>query len=118
MKKLLLSVLCLLAVFAAVVPCLADTVNGVLADEWKEYFYCDALAVDVLMEKGAKRVNSNRSSNTKASDNIISNGSMIAVNEGQFMIIVEQGAIVDLRVLDHLVVTEDRYFSFQAEGML
>ena len=69
--------------------------GGVLADQWKEYFYCDALPSTVLMAKGQKRT-SKRSSNTKGSDNIISNGSVIAVNEGQCMMIVEQGKIVDV----------------------
>ena len=69
--------------------------SGVLADQWKEYFYCDALPSTVLMAKAQKRV-SKRSSNTKGSDNIISNGSVIAVNEGQCMMIVEQGKVVDL----------------------
>ena len=62
--------------------------------EWKEFFYCDAMDEDVLVTKGRKRV-SGRSSNTKASDNIISNGSVIAVADGQCMMIVEQGQIVD-----------------------
>ncbi len=68
--------------------------GSVLADQWKEFFYCDSLDGNTLMVKGQKRVGKN-SSNTKGSDNIISNGSTIAVNEGQAMIIVEQGAIVD-----------------------
>ena len=62
--------------------------GGVLADQWKEYFYCEALPENVLLTKGKKRVSS-RSSNTKGSDNIISNGSIIAVADGQCMIIVE-----------------------------
>ena len=70
-------------------------VGGVLADQWKEFFYCDALPSDVLVRKGSKRI-SGRSSNTKASDNIISNGSGIAVADGQCMIIVEQGKIVEV----------------------
>ena len=70
-------------------------VGGVLADQWKEFFYCDALEVDVLVRKGQKQVNG-RSSNTKGSDNIISNGSGIAVADGQCMIIVEQGKIVEV----------------------
>ena len=68
--------------------------DGVLADQWKEYFYCDSMASNVLVTKGKKRTSS-RSSNTKGSDNIISNGSVIAVNEGQCMMIVEQGKIVE-----------------------
>ena len=67
---------------------------SVLADQWREYFYCDALPANVLAAKGVKRVGG-KSSNTKSSDNVISNGSVIAVNEGQCMMIVEQGAIVE-----------------------
>ena len=70
-------------------------ISGVLADQWREYFYCEAMDADVLVTKGQKRVNDKRSSNTKASDNIITNGSIIAVNDGQFMMIVEQGKVVD-----------------------
>ena len=69
--------------------------TGVLADQWKEYFYCEALPETILVTKGKKRV-SNRSSNTKGSDNIISNGSVIAVADGQCMIIVDQGKVVEL----------------------
>ena len=69
--------------------------GGTLADQWKEFFYCEALPSDVLMRKGQKRV-SGRSSNTKGNDNIISNGSGIAVADGQCMIIVEQGKIVEV----------------------
>ena len=69
--------------------------SGVLADQWKEYFYCEALPSSVMAVKGRKKV-SGRSSNTSGSDNIISNGSVIAVADGQCMLIVEQGKVVDL----------------------
>ncbi|MBR4881810.1 MAG: SPFH domain-containing protein [Clostridia bacterium] len=69
-------------------------IGGVLADQWKEFFYCDAMDVDTLMRKGQKRT-SGRSSNTKGEDNIISNGSGIAVADGQCMMIVEQGKVVE-----------------------
>ena len=69
--------------------------GGVLADQWKEYFYCEAIPADVLAVKGKKRV-SGRSSNTKAVENIISNGSVIAVADGQCMLIVEQGKVVEV----------------------
>jgi membrane protease subunit (stomatin/prohibitin family) len=69
--------------------------GGVLADQWKEFFYCDALDMDTLIIKGQKQI-SGRSSNTKGSDNVISNGSGIAVADGQCMIIVEQGKVVEV----------------------
>lgn len=69
-------------------------VGGVLADQWKEYFYCEAIPVDTLVVRGKKRV-SGRSSN-RGNDNIISNGSVIAVADGQCMLIVEQGKVVEV----------------------
>ncbi|MCR5808673.1 MAG: SPFH domain-containing protein [Clostridiales bacterium] len=69
--------------------------GGVLADAWLEYFYCDAIPENVLAVKGKKRI-SGRSSNTSGENNIISNGSKIAVADGQCMIIVDQGAVVEL----------------------
>ncbi len=72
----------------------AGALSGTLADQWKEFFYCDSLSEEVLVAKGQKRT-SRRSSNTKGEENIISNGSGIAVNEGQCMIIVSQGEIVE-----------------------
>jgi membrane protease subunit (stomatin/prohibitin family) len=69
--------------------------GGTLADQWKEFFYCDALDKDVMVVKGQKRTGS-RSSNTRGNDNIISNGSGIAVADGQCMIIVEQGKVVEV----------------------
>ena len=68
--------------------------GGTLADQWKEFFYCDSMGKDVLVTKGQKRT-SGRSSNIKGNDNIISNGSGIAVADGQCMLIVEQGKIVE-----------------------
>ena len=77
------------------IQAISGAVGGVLADQWKEYFYCEALSENVLAAKGKKHTTS-RSSNTKGNDNIISNGSVIAVADGQCMIIVEQGKVVDL----------------------
>jgi len=70
-------------------------VGGVLADQWKEFFYCDAINQDIMVTKGMKRTTS-RSSNTHGNDNIISNGSGIAVADGQCMLIVEQGKVVEV----------------------
>lgn len=77
------------------VKAIKSAVGTVTADQWREYFYCDALDNDILAVKGKKRINSSKSSNTKGEDNIISNGSVVAVNEGQCMIIVEQGKVVE-----------------------
>ena len=70
-------------------------IGGTLADQWKEFFYCEALDKTVLVTKGQKRI-TGRSSNTKGNDNIISNGSGIAVADGQCMMIVEQGKVVEV----------------------
>ena len=66
-----------------------------LADQWKEFFICEAIPNDTLLVKGEKRT-SKKSSNTKGSDNIITNGSVISVADGQCMIIVDQGKIVEV----------------------
>lgn len=70
-------------------------IGGTLADQWKEFFYCDAIDKDVLVVKGRKKT-TDRSSNRKGEENIISNGSGIAVADGQCMIIVEQGKIIEM----------------------
>ena len=69
--------------------------GGVMADQWKEYFYCEAIPESVLAVKGLHRV-SGRSSNYKGSENIITNGSVIAVADGQCMILVDQGKVTEL----------------------
>ena len=69
--------------------------GGVMADQWKEFFYCESMPENVMVTKGKKRV-SGRSSNTKGEENIITTGSGIAVADGQCMIIVEQGKVLDL----------------------
>ena len=63
--------------------------GSVLSDQWRDYFYCPALSSDVLLAKGVKKAG-------KGNENIISNGSIIAVNEGQCMILVDQGQITEI----------------------
>ena len=73
----------------------AGAASGVMADQWKEYFYCEALPTDILAVKGKKKV-TGRSSNYKGDENIITTGSLIAVADGQCMLIVEQGKVVEV----------------------
>ena len=69
--------------------------GGTMADQWKEFFYCEAIPETILVVKGQKRI-SGRSSNTKGEDNIITNGSALVVADGQCMLIVEQGRVLDV----------------------
>ena len=77
------------------IKAIAGATGGVLADQWKEYFYCEALSNDVLVAKGQKKI-TGRSSNYKGDENIITNGSIVVVADGQCMMIVDQGEIVEL----------------------
>lgn len=77
------------------IKAITGSVGGTLADQWKEFFYCESIPKEILMVKGVKRTGP-RSTNTKGSDNIISDGSGIAVADGQCMIIVEQGKVIEV----------------------
>lgn len=84
----------------------------VMADQWKEFFYCDSLDNDTLLVRGKKRTGS-RSSNTNGNDNIISNGSGIAVADGQCMLIVDQGKIAEVvrnRASIHMILHQNQVF--------
>lgn len=70
-------------------------IGGQLGDQWKEYFCCDALDKDVLAARGEKVVNGERTSNTKGTPDVITNGSVIVVNPGQAMMIIDNGEAKD-----------------------
>lgn len=79
------------------IKALGGSTRGVLADSWRDFFYCESLDALTLAAKGQKKTgNPDRSSNSKGDENVISNGSVIAINDGQCMIIVESGIVVDL----------------------
>lgn len=78
------------------IKAIGGAIRGTVADQWKEYFYCDSLESDVLVTRAFKRTHSKFGTKDKGNDNIISNGSVIAVNEGQCMIIVDQGKVVEI----------------------
>ncbi len=77
------------------IKALTGAAGGVLADQWREYFYCDSIETDILVTKGVKRSTS-RGANTSGVDNIISNGSIISVADGQCMIIVDNGKVAEV----------------------
>lgn len=77
------------------IKAIVGAAGGVLADQWKEFFTCDALDKNTIMVRGQKMI-TGRSSNTKGNDNVISNGSGIAVADGQCMIITDQGKVVEV----------------------
>lgn len=77
------------------IKAITSAAQGVMADQWREYFYCDSLDTDVLVTKGKKRSNGKGAGNNKGEENIISNGSVVAINEGQCMIIVDQGKVIE-----------------------
>ena len=81
--------------FMGLIRAAVGAAGGTLADQWKEFFYCEAMDKEVMVVKGTKR-SSSRSSNKHGSDNIISSGSGIAVADGQCMMIVEQGKVVEV----------------------
>ena len=81
--------------YMGLIKAIGGAIRGTMADQWKEYFYCDSLDADVLVAKGAKRTKGKFGTKNNGNDNIISNGSVIAVNEGQCMIIVDQGKVVE-----------------------
>ena len=77
------------------IKAIVGAAGGVLADQWKDFFNCESLSADVLVAKGEKRT-SRRSSNTRGEPNIITTGSVIVVNDGQCMIIVDQGKVAEI----------------------
>jgi len=86
----------------------AGAVLGTLADQWKEYFSCDVLGLDVLMVKGLKNISS-RSSNRYGSDNVITEGSGIVVADGQCVLIVCQGVVTE-------VIAEPGLYTFKSHA--
>ena len=68
-----------------------NALGGTLASQWKEYFYCDSMSANVLATKAMKRINGRFGGSKTEDDNVISNGSVIVVNEGQCMMVVDQG---------------------------
>ena len=76
-----------------IIKAFTGATGGVMADQWLEMYYCDSIPAGILAVRGQKRV-SERSSNTKGNENVISDGSIIVVNEGQSALAVQQGKVI------------------------
>lgn len=64
-----------------------------IGDLWEDYIYCDSMDSSTLVQKGQARKSAGAGKN--ASDNVITEGSRIAVNAGQMLVVVENGRIID-----------------------
>ena len=78
-----------------IIKAAAGAAKSVLKEQWKEYFSCDALGDDVLLKRGYKRTG-RRSANKRRDDEVITNGSLLAVHDGQAVIVVSQGKVIDV----------------------
>ena len=72
---------------------LSASVKGVAADQWKEFIMSDSLTPEILMARGRKTTGAN-SSNTSSDDNVITDGSVIAVADGQCAVVTQSSKIV------------------------
>lgn len=72
-----------------------NATQSVMAEQWKEYFICNGISTDIMMVRGVK-VTGKNSSNTKSDDNVISDGSIISVADGQTAIVVSLGKIIEV----------------------
>ena len=75
------------------VSAIISAAGGTLSDQWKEYFYCDSLGSDVVCVKASRK---SRGFGNRGNDNIITEGSVIAVADGQCAIVTEQGQVIDI----------------------
>jgi len=65
------------------------SVAGVVSEQWKDFFKCEAMSADVLAVRGRKVGH-------RAGDDVITDGSVIVVADGQCMIVVDQGKIAEV----------------------
>lgn len=71
----------------------AAAVGSAVGDSFKDYIYCESLDNSTLMRRGYPK--SSGGSGAYSQNSVITDGSRIAVNDGQFLIVVEDGKIVD-----------------------
>ena len=79
-----------------IIRALAGAIGGGLADQWLEVYESDYMGPSTITAPGVMvRQNDSRNSNRKGTADTISNGSIIQVKEGQFMLLVDGGKVID-----------------------
>lgn len=88
----------------------AGAIGGTFADQWKDYFVpmLGVPATAGIIPAVKQETNNDRGSNTKGSENIISNGSKIIVPEGVALITMQDGAVTGC-------ITEPGGFTFSSD---
>ena len=76
-----------------IIQAAVQSAKDVASEQWKEFFYCDSIADEILLVRGHKRV-SEHSANNRMDDEVITPGSVIAVADGQGALAVSQGKVI------------------------
>jgi len=88
-----------------IIKAIASAIGGSLADQWLEVIEPEGMSDTTVFTSGAKvRKDDRRNSNVKGTDNTVSNGSVIHVYPGQFMMVLDGGKVVDF-------TAEEGYFT-------
>ncbi|MBE5987062.1 membrane protease subunit (stomatin/prohibitin family) [Lacrimispora xylanisolvens] len=75
-----------------IVKALTSAIGGSLADQWLEVIEAGDMGDQTLFTSGVKV---RKGSNTKGTDNTVSDGSVIHVYPNQFMLLVDGGKVID-----------------------
>lgn len=78
-----------------IVKAFFGAMGGNLADSWGEVIEAGPMSDTTVFTKGVKVRKDKRSSNKRGTEDVISNGSVIHVYPGQFMMLIDGGKVVD-----------------------
>lgn len=82
----------LISLIANVASTVGGSISSEFKDQYTEFFTCDSLGQNVLVKKGATKI---KNGNNKGNEDVITNGSKIAVPEGTALLLVDAGKVVD-----------------------
>ena len=90
-----------------IIKAVATAVGGALADQWLEVMEPGNMGDQTVFTSGVKI---RKGSNTKGTDNVVSDGSVIHVYPNQFMMIVDGGKVIDY-------TAEEGYYTVKNSSM-